>query len=200
VRDYIFSIDFHLTVFCAIALISSFIYVIAKVLEAKEKIKAIRSLSNGKKWKKVPVKIEEKGFFINYPYPNKYTREYGNLSELQKVKAGSFEYENYKMRQLKFDLEEASGGVTILYRGEDGKLRNKISVTNNPNDNYEYLMFMKDAVEAYVNKQNENLVVLKLPDEREINHEKIRLTLGVLKSSFVSLGASSLILFASLLY
>ena len=122
------------------------------------------------------------------------------MSELQKVKAGSFEYENYKMRQLKFDLEEASGGVTVLYRGEDGKLRNKISITNNPKDNYEYLMSMKDDVEAYVNKQNENLVVLKIPDEKEIYHEKVRLSLEVIKSSFVSLGASALVLFASLLY
>ncbi len=199
-RDLLFTVDFHLTVISILAMLVSIFLVAKKFIDTKKKFKKLALLKDKNKWDEVKIKVESKGYFVNYPYPNSYSREYGVLSELQKVKAASFEFENYKLRLKKERLENESGKTSIFYRDENKKLYNRISLTNNPDVNYNHLMLNENKDAAFRNKDKPSMVVLKIPDENEIRIEGKRMFWDTLKTSFVYIGASSLIVIAAFSY
>lgn len=181
-RELLFTPEFHLAVLAVFSFIICLTVTAAKIIKNTKAIERLHKLKDKEKWKEISAKVEDKGYFIHYSYPNSYTRDYGQLSELQRMKASSFEFESYKNRLKKQKIEKENGFVTIYYRTEDNKLRNRISVSRNPKVNYEYLISNKEKSVAYQNKANPRLVVLKIPDKQEIALEKRRATLDSIKS------------------
>jgi len=200
-HELLFSVQFHLTIFAVASLLMSLFLIVNKILEASNKIAAIEGLSDESKWKKVPVRIENKGYLVNYAYPNMYSTNYGALSSLQMMKASSYEFENYKMRLKKEKLERESGGVTIFYRDERGKLRNRISFSNNPEFNYRTLMSLKDAdnkIFAFQNIKKPSIVLLSIPNREEVREEKKVIIKNTLRQSFIYVSVASILCIASL--
>lgn len=185
-QSFIFNVNFHLTILAIGSLLVYAIYISGLAIKNAKKIEAIKKLANQNDWTKIPIIIEKTGFFIENEYLNRYSKVYPtNLSEVQIIQAASFEFESLKQRIKKRQLEITNGGVTIFYRTKDGKLKNKITVSNNAESNYKTLMSIKGQDFAYQNKHNNKIIVLSMPSKEEIKFESNKLHLDLVKKGLI---------------
>jgi hypothetical protein len=177
----------------------SYIFVgIIKIAKTADKLNKLKEKSE---WDDVAIKIIKEGYFIEYEYPNKYTKDYSpNLSEVEIINAASYELEKMKERFKRRSIEKKKGNVTIQYRTEDGRLRNKITLTNNALANYMTLINKKDKSKAFMSKDNPNLVLLSIPNDLEIKSVIKSMSLKLIKKSSIFLFFSFSILISAVYF
>jgi hypothetical protein len=200
-RDIIFNVDFHLALFSVLSVLVCLLYIFAQTTNVRRKLKKLDLLKSMESWSEVPVKIIKKGFYIEYDSPNKYTRNYNHdISEVEVINAASFEFEKLKERVRRRKIESNTGDVSIHYREDGGKLKHKVSFSNNSDINYDILMSIKDRATAFKLKSNPKVMVISIPDNKEVKAEAKRLYKGLIKKSSIYLFLSISISVAALYF